>query len=75
MFIGILTTCVCTAHESQNRALDPLELELQMAVSHHKDPGIYVYISWAIVPINKNNYLAFLSCDSYFNLDILRLLT
>lgn len=27
------------AHRSQKRASDPLELELQMIVSHHEDAG------------------------------------
>lgn len=59
MFMGILATSMNPVHWAlptkarRKRALDPLELELQMAVNHHQDRGIYVHISWAAVPIKK----------------------
>ena len=31
--------CVCSAQGGQKRASDPLELELQMAMSHHEGGG------------------------------------
>lgn len=50
MFMGVLAMCmnpVCAlpTKPSRERALDPLELELEMAVNHHQDRGIYVRIS------------------------------
>lgn len=34
LFKGLCTVCVCDTHEAQKTALDPLGLELLVAVSH-----------------------------------------
>lgn len=39
MQVYMYTVCMTGAQEDQRRALDPLELELQMVVSRHVDAG------------------------------------
>ena len=37
--VYLCNTCVSGAHRSQKRALDPLDLELQMVVGRHVSEG------------------------------------
>jgi hypothetical protein len=37
--LHVCAACVCSTYRGQKRALDPLELELQMVVSHHVCAG------------------------------------
>jgi len=39
MYVCMCITCILGTHESQERTLDVLELELQMVVSHHVGSG------------------------------------
>lgn len=44
LFLSVcLCTCVCNAHGSQKMVLDPLELELQMAVSRRERAGNWTF--------------------------------
>lgn len=49
-------TSVCSTHGGQKRLSDSLELELQMAVSHHMDIGNWIQVfwknSWQLVLLN-----------------------
>lgn len=40
----VCTTCFPSAHSGQKRVLDPLELELRMAVSHHVGSGNWTWV-------------------------------
>jgi hypothetical protein len=44
-FAYLCTMCMPSASEGQKRALDPLELELWIFVSHHVDSGKQTWVS------------------------------
>lgn len=44
VYVDVSITCMSGAYSGQKRVLDPLELELQMDVSHHMDVGNYTQI-------------------------------
>lgn len=47
--VCLCTICVPGTHEGQRRALDPLELELQTAVSFHAAAGNWTQVLWRVV--------------------------
>lgn len=50
----VCAPCACSTHEGQQRALDPLKLELRAVVSHYVSAGTWILV---LCKGNKSSYL------------------